>query len=530
MKMTLQKIMVAAVVAIFLSLAGPSAEMKSEGAEDPGEGFTVPDKANYTDLGWAEAFSAANGKLSREYAFTDWKRVDWSALSARYLPLIEQAEASHDEIAYYRALHEYLFSIPDGHVSLTASDSSIPLSISRELIGGGYGLAVAETDDHRVIVAAVIQDGPASRSGVVTGAEIASWGGLPAGEAIGRIDIGKVPYRALTGEISPNVESSIATTGHYRLEQARLLVRAPAGAVTEVVFRKPGSTKFQRVNLVAEDDGGKTYSLLNFAVRPEFTDKVDFRILPEGYGYLHLRAFIDLNDMSAYPETIYERIREAITSFVAAGVPGVIIDLRGNYGGFDQLAADLCGFFTPSETFFESQVMYDKRDGTFLYLGDLAITPQEPCFDGPVAVLVNPGTKSSGEGPPAFFSKRASSCVIGFHGTNGSFGLAGGEIVMPGGYTIKYPYGRSLGQDGQIQIDSRDGVGGVAPGSRIPKTVPNLLAYAAGEDVELDYAIDFLRGQTASTGRNGGCQAASVPGLGMLLLPLVLLISVGKGA
>ena len=100
--MTLQKIMVAAVVAIFLSLAGPGAEMKSEGAEDPGEGFTVPDKANYTDLGWAEAFSAANGKLSREYAFTDWKRVDWSALSARYLPLIEQAEASHDEIAYYQ--------------------------------------------------------------------------------------------------------------------------------------------------------------------------------------------------------------------------------------------------------------------------------------------------------------------------------------------------------------------------------------------------------------------------------------------
>ncbi len=530
MKITLQKIMMAAVVVVFLFLAGPGVEMKSEGAEDRGEGFSVPDKANYADLGWAEAFVAANEKLSREYAFTDWKQVDWSALSARYLPLIRQAEAIHDGKAYYKALHEYLFSIPDGHVSLTASDPSIPLAISRELIGAGYGLAVAETDGHRVVVAAVLPDGPASRSGIVAGGEIASWGSLPAGEAIGRIDIGKVPYRVLTGEVSPNVESSIATAEHYRLEQARLLVRAPADTATEVVFRNPGSTKFQTVNLVAEEDGGKTYSLLNFAIRPEFSDKVDFRILPEGYGYLHLRAFVDFNDMSAYPETIYQRIREAVTFFLASGVHGVIIDLRGNYGGFDQLAADLCGFFTSSETFFESQVMYDKRDGTFLCLGDLAITPQEPCFAGPVAVLVNPGTKSSGEGPPAFFSKRPSSSVIGFHGTNGSFGLAGGEIVMPGGYSIKYPYGRSLGQDGQIQLDSRDGVGGVPPVFRVPKTVANILAYAAGEDVELEYAIEFLEGETASTNRGSGCRVASLPGMGVLLLPLLLILAGGKSA
>jgi carboxyl-terminal processing protease len=498
MKIKLQKIVMAALVAVSVSLAGPDTEMKSEGAEGSGESFAVPDSADYTELGWAEAFTAANDKLSREYAFTDWKQVDWSALSARYLPLIRRAEAIHDEHAYYRALHEYLFSIPDGHVSLTAGDPSIPLSISRELVGGGYGLAVAETDENRVIVAAVLPGGPASRSGIIPGAEIVYWGGLPAREAIGRIDIGKVPYRTLSGEVSPNVESSIATREHYRLEQARLLVRAPIGSVAEVVFTNPGSTIVRRLSLTAEADEGKTYSLLNFAARPEFSDRVDFRILPEGYGYLHLRAFIDVKKMSVYPEKIHREIREAITSFVAAGVPGVIIDLRGNYGGFDQLAAVLCGFFTSSKTFFEGQVMYDKRDGTFLYLGDLYITPQEPCFAGPVAVLVNPVTKSSGEGPPAFFSKRPSSVVIGFHGTNGSFGLAGGEIVMPGGYTIKYPFGRSLNRDGQIQLDSRDGVGGVPPLFRVPKTAPNILAYSAGEDVELEYAIQTLKGETAA--------------------------------
>lgn len=84
--------------------------------------------------------------------------------------------------------------------------------------------------------------------------------------------------------------------------------------------------------------------------------------------------------------------------------------------------------------------------------------------------------------------------VIGFHGTNGSFGMTGGEIKMPGGYTIGYPYGRSVDENGVIQLDSRNGIGGVAPNPRVPKTLENVLAFAAGTDVELQYAIEHLRG------------------------------------
>ena len=82
--------------------------------------------------------------------------------------------------------------------------------------------------------------------------------------------------------------------------------------------------------------------------------------------------------------------------------------------------------------------------------------------------------------------------VIGFHGTDGSFGMTGGEITMPGGYTIEYPYGRSLDQNGVIQMDSKNGIGGVAPNPRVPMTQENVLAFAAGTDVELQYAIDYL--------------------------------------
>lgn len=65
---------------------------------------------------------------------------------------------------------------------------------------------------------------------------------------------------------------------------------------------------------------------------------------------------------------------------------------------------------------------------------------------------------------------------------------------MPGGCTISYPFGRSIDENGVIQLDSRNGSGGVAPNPKVPKTLENVLAFAAGTDVELQYAIKYLRG------------------------------------
>lgn len=76
----------------------------------------------------------------------------------------------------------------------------------------------------------------------------------------------------------------------------------------------------------------------------------------------------------------------------------------------------------------------------------ITIKPQTPHYGGPVVVLVNPGTTSSGEGPPAYISR-----------------LPSGKVI-----------------------------GGVAPDPRVPMTVENVLAFAAGMDVELQHAVKYL--------------------------------------
>jgi carboxyl-terminal processing protease len=464
--------------------------------------FSYPDPADFSGLSWVDAFKAANEKLSKEYAFGEWKAVDWQGLLAKFLPRIAQAQAAGDEKAYYLALHEYLFSIPDGHLSLSAKDPSVPLALGKELNGGGFGMALAELDDGRVVVAGIVPGSQAAEAGIVAGTEILSWGGLHVKTAIVRVDVGALPYKMLTK--AAGGENPWATEENHRLEQCKLLTRGPVGEKIEVEYKNPDATGASTITLAAVGDGGATFSLIDFAARPEFSDKIDYRILPEGFGYILVRMEYDFSN-PGYPVGIYERFKDIIAQFIEAKVPGIILDFRGNYGGSDQLAADMCGFFYSTPAFYERQEYYDKRDGRFIRLtvaekgptpiiDKVAIEPQSPHFDGPIVVLVNPGTKSSGEGVPANLSKLPQCKVIGFSGTNGSFGMVGGEIALPGGYSIGYPFGRSVDAAGQVQLDSRNGVGGVASGLRVPKTLENVLALAAGTDVELQYAIKYLSG------------------------------------
>lgn len=233
---------------------------------DPRTGFAYPDPADYSALTWTDAFKAAHEKFSREYAFSDWKGLDWDGLYIRFLPRIEEAQATRDEKAYYLALHEYVCSIPDGHISLSPASAAVPSALGRELAGGGFGMAVAELDDQKVIAAAVIASGPADLSGIGAGAEILTWGGEPVKTAIGRIDVGAVPFKILTGAVGG--ENPQATLEHYRLEQTRLLTRGPIGTGVQVVFKNHDSATSQTATLTAVDDAGQTFSLLDFAKRP----------------------------------------------------------------------------------------------------------------------------------------------------------------------------------------------------------------------------------------------------------------------
>ncbi|NCC50770.1 MAG: hypothetical protein EOM20_06080, partial [Spartobacteria bacterium] len=401
-------------------------------------GLKLPGEADYSELNWTNAFIAAHETFSRQYAFTEWKSIDWGMLYSNTLPRIAAAQATTNEIEYYAALNAYAGAIPDSHIYFATTNTPIPEAWAEQVAGGGYGLALVELDEGCVIAAAVLTNGPAQLAGMQAGAEIISWNSLNTTAAMAQVDVAAYPLKALAGRITLSPQ---ATLEHERLEQARLLVRGPVGATVNVQYSNPGSTVTQTVVLTATADTNATFGLLNFAwMQDPMAPPVEYHIMSNGLGYLVIRV-------EDNTETALSNMTAAVSTFAASNVPGVIVDVRGNLGGDDSLAAALCGYFYRTNVFYERQKWYNTLDGTFTeftvdtmngehWVDHLAIEPQAAYYGGPLAVLINPGTVSSGEGVAMGLGNLPQAKVIGFHGTDGSFGMAGAMIWLPGGHVI----------------------------------------------------------------------------------------------
>ena len=462
-------------------------------------GYVPPSPLDASRLSWRAAFDALYEKMEREYAFTKWRGIDFPGLYAKYLPRVLRAQQAGDEIAYYVTLRQFSHELRDGHVSVKAKNAegqALMASAQEKLAGGGFGLIATTLDDGRTVAAWVKAGGPADQAGVKTGAELVSWGDRPVAAALARTSTA----------LSPNM----ATDWRLAYERTRFLVRAPVGAVRVVSFRDPGASSLRTARLTAVDDGLETLTMTNagsvfsWGTLPDST--VESKIMDGDVGYVRLYCEVD-----AYKEVpgdtpgTLDQFRAAIQSFRDARAKGVIVDLRSNGGGSDQMASRILGSLYEHKAFYEYTDLYNPLTGTFqIWVGDDAtgqfgdpgqgiwIEPATPQFAGPLVLLVNNGCISSGEGVAKGIKRLPGVRVVGFSGTNGSFGAAGDQVFMPGGIEIDFPFGRTLDEHHVVQIDARHGKGGVTPTDRIPMTLRNAVRHWKGDDVELAYGLKIL--------------------------------------
>jgi carboxyl-terminal processing protease len=455
----------------------------------------LPSEADYSSLGWVDAFEKMHEKYSAEYALGVWKDVPWENLKKKYIRMISKAERklSYEEFAI--AVKNYALSVPDGHISVKGD---IYPGVSSMAIGGGFGLSLADLDDGTVVAAYVQAGSSAEKAGILKGAEIVKWNGKNILKAIKSQNIS---FRF--------GNSGNATTEKETILKTLYLTRSHVGAISTVTFINPGGKKPVRKRLQAVWDDLEAFNKGNFCEpAPLAPPTLEYKMLESGYGYMKLRAIIYLeealkgtDDPEKLIEPLYNEFKEAVTYFSDNNVPGIIIDLRGNHGGYDQLAARMSGFFQPVKQFYERQKYYNVKTGQFevytlddynLPVDAIYIEPQTPQYSGKVIAIVSPDTISSGEGLAMGIQNAPNGRIIGFYGSDGSFGMVGDSIKMPCGIKISFPYGQSIDENGIVQIDSRGGVGGIVPDIRVPMNIFNAVAFGDGTDVLLNEAVKAL--------------------------------------
>ncbi|MFM9108964.1 MAG: S41 family peptidase [Chloroflexota bacterium] len=413
-------------------------------------------------LGYAAAFDALVAELELRYPFTEFKGIDWDALSAKHRPVIAAAEQADDPAAYHEALFAFAAELGDGHVSVDPPERLIV-----ERIGGGTGLAVGRTDDGAIVVRCVAGVGSAGKSGILPGAEIIRWDGKPAAEALEAI-------APLFGESTED--------GALR-QRLMLFPRTALGKRVEVVYRNPGGDEATTTLKGAKEIGSVTDPCAN-GQDQGFEMPVTATILPGGIGYIKVTSFSE--DFSLMTHAWDWAIRE----FRAKEVSAVVVDLRDNGGGLTRIPLYMAGSFV-EEPFVLARQIYIDENGAPQVTAIDQVLPGPAQWRKPVAVLVGPDCVSACELFAAAIAESPNAIVVGLGPTAG---VEGGVFPwkMPEDIGFRAPLIGFEDEDGNVYLE---GVG-VPPDILVPSTAETLRTDPGAPDAVLAAAVDALGSET----------------------------------
>jgi C-terminal processing protease CtpA/Prc len=419
---------------------------------------------DYSAESYTAAFDALVDQLINEYAFTDYKAINWEELRTEFRPRFEEADANSDELAYRRALRDFAWAIPDGHVSGPFIDDDF-----RDAAIGGLGMALRETSDGRIIVTYLSPGGAAESAGIQLGAQILTINGQPTADFVSQTVSYFSPY---------------STAHTQRLDQLFFATRYPLDTEVTLTYQNPDANE-QSAKLTADFDPDSFDHWLDQDGRDGFELPVEYSLLDEGVGYVEIFSFLD-NDLLTVQ--LWERMLQEMNE---NEVPALIIDMRRNGGGRGFLADAMAAYFFDEELVLGNAAFYDEERGEFYlnedYENTFILPPDETLrYDGPIVVLVGPSCASACEFFSYDMTLNGRATIIGHYPTAGLGGSVD-EVKMPADEMFRFTQGRALDADGNIHIE---GIG-VIPNIVVPVTVENLLSE---EDAVLQAALAFLLG------------------------------------
>ncbi len=391
---------------------------------------------DYAGLSYTEAWERLFARARLTYPFTVEKDVDWDTIYHEVTPLVE---AASDALSFHLAIAHFGSMIPDSHIGY------VSLPVVQKFLMGGVGItALGITDEGQVVVTEVKQDLPAWDAGIRAGAILLQVDGQDALQAI---------------DETPLLLTSASTPQGRRFMQAALVLQGPLGSSVTLTWRDPWAETVQEATLTREVDMS---ALLRMAGTERMSgEPVQGEMLPSGLGYIRVTSFASQVSQAEH------MFADTLQTLVDAGAQGIILDVRGNSGGLVELGMAMAGhFFTDNLRL--ADFYYADGTGDFAYRGHIEILPQQPYYDGPVAVLVDAMTGSTGDLFVYAMSQQDRAIVVGHTPTGGFTGeVADGQYKLPGGLDVQMPTGRPV--DPYSGATLLEGVG-VAPDVRVPLT------------------------------------------------------------
>lgn len=446
---------------------------------------------NFSTQSYTEAFQSTIEAMKREYVLSEWKQIDYDALERDLLPMVEQAEAKQDKIAYGIALLTYAYRFYDSHVALETLDDAELEQICDRLAGDDYGFSMITLDDGRTIAVLADKNSEAYSLGIHDGTVITKWDGIPIEEAKQEVEC--IYPNLLTFPVAENEE------------------------YLKSVFLAGKGSESNEITFLGEDKRERTItikSIGNYRDRLERAiscfyhsnigdENFSCKMLTESCGYLRISAEVydTLLDSAAsikgeYPE-IAEMLDQKLQKLCDRGMDRMIIDLRGNMGGSDFMSPSVASLFSRESYFSNTFGKYE--DGKYIPMDTkVKVVANGKYADIPVVALVNGTCCSAGDGLAENLSQLPNVTLMGITTSNGVNQTIGGFcFTTDSEYVIKYPCFLTLDENGEPRIDTKaDRISRISLDEHIALDEKAALSiFSEKGDYELDCAIDYIERQ-----------------------------------
>ena len=379
--------------------------------------------------------------------------LDWEATRKKYEPL---ALAAPDEPTFYRTLNEMLGGLGQSHLEVHGPGEEPELPVGNaEAVDVGTGIGdpgiVVRPIEGRPTICRVRPGSSAERLGLRPGFVVTHIGG----QAVGHMPPATRPLRP--------VEERFRLRRHVAS-----LLSGPAGGRVSLRYLdgrdRPGEVMLRR------DPPARpaVQALMLPPVVPEV------RVSRQGdVGIIAFNFFL--------LEPVLGEVQKAIQGFRRSGAKGLVLDLRGNPGGFGGMAIPVASHLVAKKTNLGT-IQFRDFANKLVAQPSLGMKP----FLGKVIIVTDEGSASTSEILAAGLQEAKRAIVVG----EGTAGAALGSTIesLPGGAIIQIPVAGFKTPKG-VSIEGR----GVQPDRRVIETRAALLA---GLDPALEEAVHL-----ASRGR-----------------------------
>lgn len=352
----------------------------------------------------------------------------WRLLEERFVSGTSTSDVS-DEERVWGAIEGLVSAYDDPYtIFLPPEDASM---FEEDISGNFSGVGMEVGMRNGVItVIAPLPDTPAERAGLI------------AGDAIVRIDD--------------------TTTEKMSIDEAVRLIRGEQGTDVTLTIYREGDEEFREFVVTRDTINIPT-------IETEIRDDV---------------FVISLYSFNAIAEA---KMQMALREFVSSDADKLIIDLRGNPGGFLQSAVGIASYFLPVGKPVVREHFGDTVDEHVYRSQGKELGGAAP---SQMVVLVDGGSASASEILAGALSEHGVATLIGSQ----TFGKGSVQelIELGGGSSLKVTIARWLTPQGTSISD-----GGLTPDIVVERTPEDR---AEGRDPQLDAALEFLNRETSSEG------------------------------